>query len=106
MTSGDERDRAASQALESSGVLTDDVLLQGLSTPRGLSRVVEGSEPPSGGSANGRTRSPQDSVERAMRALPDFVGMPGMRFEMSAMALDPAAGINIGESYARAFRTA
>ena len=39
MTSGDERDRAASQALESSGVLTDAVLLQGLSSPRALSRV-------------------------------------------------------------------
>ena len=103
-TSGDERDRATSQALESSGVLTDEVLLQGLSTPRGLSRVVEGSEPPSGGSANGGTRSPQDSVERALRALPDFVGMPGMRFEVSATALDPTAGISIGESFARALR--
>ena len=104
MTSGDERDRAASQALESSGVLTDEVLLQGLSTPRTLSRVVEGSEPPSGGSANGGTRSPQSSVERAMRALPDFVGMPEMRFEMSAVALDPIAGTSIGESFARAMR--
>ena len=83
-------------------MLTDELLLQGLSTPRGLSRVVEGSEPPSGGSANGGTRSPQDSVERALRALPDFVGMPGMRFEVSATALDPTAGISIGESLARA----
>ena len=40
-TSGDERDRAASQAFESSGVLTDEVLLQGLSTLRGLSKIVE-----------------------------------------------------------------
>ena len=102
MTSGDERDRAASQALESSGVLTDEVLLQGLTTPRALSRVVEGSEPPSGGSANEGTRSPQGSVERAMRALPDFIGMPGMRLEMSAVALDPTAGMNFGESLARA----
>ena len=73
-----------------------------LSTPRALSRGVEGSEPPSGGSANGGTRSPQDSVERAMRALPDLIGMPEMRFEMSAVALDPTAGISIGESFARA----
>ena len=102
MTSGDERDRAASQALESSGVLTDEVLLQGLTTPRALSRVVEGSEPPSGGSANEGTRSPQGSVERAMRALPDFIGMPEMRLEMSAVALDPTAGISFGESFARA----
>ena len=38
MTSGDERDRAASQALERSGVLTDEVLLHDLSTPRALSK--------------------------------------------------------------------
>ena len=62
-TSGDERDRAASQALESSGVLTDEGLLQGLNTPRGLSRVLEGSEPPSGGSANGGGPSPRTDVE-------------------------------------------
>ena len=39
-----------------------------------------------------------------MRALPDFIGMPEMRFEMSAVALDPTAGISIGESFARALR--
>ena len=92
--SGDERDRAASQAIEStrSEVLTDEVLLQGLSTPRGSSRVLEGSEPPSGGSANGGTHSPRNSVERALRALPEFVGMPGMSFDVSATALDRTAG--------------
>ena len=101
-TSGDERDRAASQALESSGVLTDEVLLQGLSTPRGLSRVLEGSEPSSGGSANVGAHSPRNSVERALRVLPEFVGMPGMSFDVTATALDRTAGVDIGESFARA----
>ena len=95
-----ERDRAASQALESSGVLTDEALLQGLNTPRGLSRVLEGSEPLSGGPANGGGPSPRTDVERALRALPDFLVLPANSGEERLGTPPPRHGWECEESCA------